>query len=166
MIRPACASDLPALVDIYNHYVRETPITFDIEEASVDGRRVWFEQFAPEGRHQLIVSEQKGQLAGYAHSTAFRPKPAYRRSVETTVYLEPSFMGQGTGSALLAELLARLDAAQAHRAYAIITLPNEASIRVHEKLGYRHLMTLSEVGHKFGRYWDTRWMERKFDETD
>jgi len=166
MIRSAKVSDLPALVDIYNHYVRETAITFDIEETSIDARRSWFEQFGPEGRHQLIVCKKEGHLAGYAHSTAFRPKPAYRRSVETTVYLAPASKSQGHGRALLADLVARLEAAHVHRAYAIVTLPNEVSIRVHEKFGYHHLMTLSEVGHKFGRYWDTRWMERKFGESD
>lgn len=162
VIRSAHPEDLPALVAIYNHYVRETPITFDIEEVTVGARRAWFEQFSPEGRHQLIVCEQDGQVAGYAHATAFRPKPAYRRSVETTVYLDPAFTGRGNGKALLADLITRLNAAGVHRAYAIITLPNDASIHVHEKFGYRHLMALSEVGHKFGRYWDTQWMERKF----
>ncbi|NNF77750.1 MAG: GNAT family N-acetyltransferase, partial [Rhizobiales bacterium] len=87
MIRSAQISDLPALVEIYNYYVRETAITFDVEETSIDARRSWFERFGPDERHQLIVCEKEGHLAGYAHSTAFRPKPAYRRSVETTVYL-------------------------------------------------------------------------------
>ena len=160
MIRLAKPSDLPAVVEIYNHYVRETAITFDLEETSLAERQAWFEQFGPEGRHQLIVCEEQGVVTGYAHSTAFRPKPAYRRSVETTVYLAPGASGQGYGSSLLAELITRLEAAQTHRAFAIITLPNEASVRVHEKQGYRQLTTLSEVGHKFGRYWDTLWMER------
>ncbi len=161
MIRNAQISDLPDLVGIYNHYVRETPITFDLEETSVEARRAWFEQFGAEGRHQVIVLEDEGQITGYAHSTAFRPKPAYRRSVETTVYLDPAHMGQSRGSALLGGLIDRLRVAQAHRAYAIITLPNEASIRLHRKFGYEPLMALSEVGHKFGRYWDTQWMECK-----
>lgn len=161
MIRNAQQSDLPALVDIYNHYVRETPITFDLEETTVEARRAWFEQFSAQGRHQLMVDDEDGQITGYAHSTAFRPKPAYRRSVETTVYLDPAHMGKGRGSALLGALIDQLRTAGAHRAYAIITLPNEASIRLHEKFGYAPLMALSEVGHKFGRYWDTQWMECK-----
>ncbi|MEM8688247.1 MAG: N-acetyltransferase family protein [Pseudomonadota bacterium] len=159
MIRSALEEDLPDLLAIYNHYVRETPITFDLEEVSFDARRTWFKQFATEGRHQLLVAEENGRILGYAHSTAFRPKPAYQRSVETTVYLLAAHQGAGRGSALLRELLKRLRDAQTHRAYAIITLPNDASIRLHEKLGYQPLMALSEVGHKFGRYWDTQWME-------
>ncbi len=152
-------------MDIYNHYVRETPITFDVEETSIEARRVWFGQFDTTGRSQLIVCEEDGQIAGYAHSTPFRPKPAYRRSVETTIYMNPESQGRGNGSALLADLISRLEAVRVHRAYAIITLPNDASIRLHEKFGYQHLMALSEVGHKFERYWDTQWMERKFEET-
>lgn len=162
MIRSARADDLPAIVSIYNHYVRETPITFDLDETSLEKRRSWYEQFSEGARYQLLVSERDGIVEGYAHSTPFRPKRAYRRSVETTVYLSPTAMGQGAGSALLAELLSRLKDAKVHRAYAIITLPNVGSVRLHEKFGYRYLMTLSEVGHKFGRYWDTQWMERKF----
>ncbi len=159
MIRSAVEYDLPELLAIYNHYVRETPITFDLEEISLEARRTWFKQFGTEGRHQLLVAEVDGRIIGYAHSTAFRPKPAYQRSVETTLYLLPVHQGAGKGSALLSALLERLRAAKTHRAYAIITLPNEASVRLHAKLGYQPLMTLSEVGHKFGRYWDTQWME-------
>ncbi len=159
MIRSAVEDDLPDLLAIYNHYVRETPITFDLEEVSLEARRGWFKQFGTEGRHQLLAIEEGGQILGYAHSTAFRPKPAYQRSVETTVYLLPAHQGAGRGSALLSALLGRLRAAKTHRAYAIITLPNDASVRLHEKFGYQSLMALSEVGYKFGRYWDTQWME-------
>ncbi len=126
MIRFARNSDLPALVDIYNHYVRETPITFDIEETTLAARQTWFSQFEENSRAQLIVCEEEGGIVGYAHSTAFRPKPAYRRSVETTVYMRPASQRRGNGSALLADLMAKLSAARVHRAYAIITLPNDA----------------------------------------
>ena len=81
------------------------------------------------------------------------------------MYLDAGFQGQGIGSTLLAGLIERLETVHVHRAYAIITLPNEASVRLHAKFGYRELMALSEVGHKFGRYWDTQWMERRFEET-
>ena len=95
MIRTAHTDDLPAIVSIYNHYVRETPITFDLEETSLEKRLSWYEQFSEAERYQLVVSEHGGTIDGYAHSTPFRPKPAYRRSVETTVYLSPTAMGQG-----------------------------------------------------------------------
>ncbi len=161
-IRHAVGGDLEDIVDIYNYYVRETPITFDIVETSVKARQAWLEQFTVTDRLQLLVASEEGQITGYAHSTPFRPKQAYEESVETTIYMHPEHAGRGVGTRLLGALIDNLTIAGAHRAYAIITLPNLVSLRLHEKLGFETLMVLSEVGRKFGRYWDTQWMERRF----
>ncbi len=161
-IRHAAASDLPHIVEIYNHYIRETPITFDVTVTDLEKRAVWFEQFSREGRSQILVAHENGHFTGYAHSTKFRPKAAYAESVETTIYLDPMSRGKGVGRRLLASLLDNLREENTHRAYAIITLPNEASISLHQNLGFEPLMVLSEVGRKFDRYWDTQWMEFKF----
>jgi phosphinothricin acetyltransferase len=159
-LRPARAPDLAALTAIYNHYVRETPVTFDVEPYHEEARRPWLEGFAPEGPHRLFVAERGGDLLGYAGSMGFRPKAAYATTVETTVYLRPASEGQGVGSLLYAKLFEALQGEDLHRACAGITLPNPASIRLHERFGFRPVGVFHEVGRKLGRYWDVAWYEK------
>ncbi|ETI60841.1 GNAT family N-acetyltransferase, partial [Marinomonas profundimaris] len=80
-IRPAAIADLPALTDLYNHYIVNTPTTFDIEPYTLEGRAVWFSQFALTGRYRLLVAEQAGEILGYACSGPFKAKRAYETSV-------------------------------------------------------------------------------------
>ncbi len=160
-IRPAVAEDLPALTEIYNYYVRETPVTFDLEPYSVEGRRPWFDQFAPSGAYRLLVCEDdSGRVVGYASSMRFRVKAAYRTSVETSIYLELGAQGAGLGARLYTTLLEVLEAEKLHRVYGGVTLPNPASVALHRRLGFRSIGTYREVGFKLGRYWDVEWFER------
>ncbi len=159
-LRPARASDLPALTAIYNHYVRETAVTFDVDPFDLEARRPWLAGFAPEGPHRLFVAERAGDLLGYAGSMRFRPKAAYATSVETTVYLRSESAGQGVGASLYARLFEALEGEDLHRAYAGITLPNPASLRLHERFGFRPIGVFREVGRKLGRYWDVAWCEK------
>jgi phosphinothricin acetyltransferase len=159
-VRPAAAADLPVLTDLYNHYVRNTAITFDIEPFSVEARRPWFEQFADSGPYRLLVCEDANGIAGYASSARFRVKAAYATSVETTIYLAPSRVGEGLGTRLYGELFECLRSEDLHRAYAGVTLPNPASLALHRSRGFRSLGTYREVGRKLGRYWDVEWLEK------
>ncbi len=160
-IRGAHPDDLPRLLDIYNLYVVHTHITFDTEIVPIETRRIWFESFGNEGPHRLLVCESKGHIKGYASSTRFRDKPAYARSVETSIYLDPNDCGSGLGSELYGALLQELEEEEfAHRAYGGVALPNEASIALHQRLHFKRVATYSEVGFKFGRYWDVAWFER------
>jgi phosphinothricin acetyltransferase len=159
-IRPATRADIPAITALYNHYVRETVITFDIEPTTLEARLQWFEQFAPEGPYRLFVARAGGVFAGYAGTLKFRAKEAYRTSVETTIYLEPRFQSRGLGRALYETLFDALKDTGVHRAYGGITLPNPGSLALHEKAGFRHIGTYSEVGFKHGQYWDVAWYER------
>ena len=159
-VRVALPADLPRLTAIYNHYVRETAITFDTEEFTIDGRRRWFEDHAPAGRHQLLVAELRADVVGYASTGTFRVKRAYDTSVEMSIYLDPQTTGRRIGTALYEELLPRLAREDVHRALAGITLPNPASIALHERFGFREVARFSENGRKFGRYWDVVWLER------
>lgn len=159
-IRAATLDDLPRLTGIYNHYIRESHSTFDTHEFSVSQRQAWFDRFQPGTRHTLLVGIAQDTVVGYASSQPLRPKPAYDRSVETTVYLAPDCAGHGYGRLLYKALLSLLtDLGSVHRAYGVIALPNEASAQLHESLGFRRCSVLSEVGYKFGRYWDTAWYE-------
>ena len=159
-IRPAIHADLPRLTEIYNHYVIHTPITFDLEPYTVERRAAWFEQFAPSGRYRLLVAEEGGLIVGYAGTTRFRVKPAYDTTVETTVYSSPETLGKGIGRKLYAALFEALADENIHRIVGGYTLPNSASARLHEVFGFKRVGIFSEVGFKFGKYWDVAWTER------
>jgi phosphinothricin acetyltransferase len=159
-IRPATAADLEAINDIYNHFVAETHVTFDVEPVSMEDRREWFGHYAESGRHRLMVALDGRAVTGFASSSRFRPKPGYLTSVETSVYLAPDMVGRGIGSRLYEELFKAIEGEDVHRAYAGIALPNPASIALHEKFGFKRVAHFTEQGRKFGRYWDVAWFEK------
>lgn len=160
-IRLPQASDLATLTDIYNHYIRETTITFDLAPYSLEQRRSqWFDHYAPSGRYRLWVAEQKGRVVGYATSGPFHRKAAYDTSVETSIYLAPDRLGQGIGRSLYSRLFASLQTEDVHRAYAIITQPNPGSEAFHRSFGFAPIGHCHQVGRKFDRYWDVKWYEK------
>jgi phosphinothricin acetyltransferase len=158
--RPATRGDLPRLTEIYNHYVIHTPVTFDLEPYTVERRAAWFEQFALTGRHRLVVAEEDGLVIGYAGTTKFRVKPAYDTTVETTIYCSQEAVGKGVGRMLYAALFEALVGENINRIVAGYTLPNAASAKLHEHFGFKPVGIFSEVGFKFGRYWDVQWTEK------
>jgi phosphinothricin acetyltransferase len=155
VIRAADRSDLPALLDIYNHYIVNTPITFDIEAQKVEQREKWFAQFAPTGRHRCFVAVRDERAIGWACSARFKDRAAYDTTIETSVYVAPGLGGQGIGSSLYRTLFDAIAGEDVHRAFAGITLPNPASEAIHKSFGFEHVGTYHEVGRKFGRWWDT-----------
>ena len=160
MIRRGRAADLEALTALYNHYIRETAITFDLEPYTVEARRPWFDAFAETGRHQLFVAEDSGQVVGWACTRMFRERRAYDTSAETSVYLAPEAHRRGLGTQLYTRLFEALAGEDVHRFIAGITLPNEASIALHARFGFERVGVMREVGRKFGRYRDVLWMEK------
>ncbi|WP_432095510.1 N-acetyltransferase family protein [Streptomyces sp. bgisy100] len=163
-VRPGTEGDLAALTDIYNHYVRETVITFDTEPFTAGQRRPWLLSYPKDGPHRLLVAQDRGGcVVGYATSSPFRPKPAYATSVEVTAYCAPDASGRGIGSLLYTALFEALAGEDLHRAYAAIALPNEASVRLHHRFGFSHVGTYREVGRKFGRYLDVAHYEKHLD---
>lgn len=159
-VRAANQADLPALTDLYNHYILNTPVTFDLEPYGPDGRRVWFDQHAETGPHRLLVAEQDGEVLGYATSSRWRPKAAYDTTVETSVYCRHDATGRGVGTRLYDALFAALATENVHRIVAGMTPPNDASRALHERFGFTHVGDFAEVGYKFGRYWDVAWFQR------
>lgn len=162
-IRAASREDLPALTAIYNHYIVNTAITFDIEPYGVEQRVPWFEQFAGSGRYRLFVALEAGTLVGYAGSGPFRPKRAYETSVETTIYCAPHATGRGIGTRLYTVLFDALKGEDVHRALGGITQPNEASMALHRRFGFIEVAYFTENGRKLGRYWDVAWLEKHLD---
>lgn len=160
LVRPAKLDDLPAIVELYNHYVVNTSVTFDIEPFTVESRRPWFEQFGERGRHRLLVATEGATLLGYAGTLRFRPKAAYETSVETTIYVREGQGGRGLGSLLYTTLFDALRGEDVHRALGGVTLPNDASVRLHERFGFKKVAHFSEQGRKLGRYWDVAWFEK------
>lgn len=160
VIRAACPEDLPALTALYNHYVAESHCTFDATPLSIETRRVWFEQHAPSGPHRLLVAAEGDTLLGYASSSAHRPKPGYRTSVETSVYIAPEAHGKRLGTRLYTELFAQLAGENVHRALAGVALPNPASVALHLRMGFTELGVFDEVGIKFERYWSVQWFQK------
>lgn len=160
LIRPARLSDLRPLTELYNHYIAATPITFDLKPFTLEERQAWLDAHAGTGRHRLIVAEVDGRVVGYASTSHFRPKAAYDTTVETSVYCDPGATGRGIGSALYEALFEAVRNEDIHRFVAGVTLPNEGSMALHVKFGFQQVGILSEVGRKFGRYWDVAWLER------
>lgn len=162
LIRHGVAADLPAITDIYNHYVLNTHITFDVEPYHWQDRQDWFARFGQNSRYPLLVLAGPDGLIGYAHSVPLKERAAYDSSVETTIYLKPGAEGHGQGRLLYSALLQALAGQDIHKAYGLIALPNAGSLALHEKLGFVKVGLLSEVGRKFGRYYDVQWVERTF----
>ncbi|MFE7109236.1 GNAT family N-acetyltransferase [Streptomyces sp. NPDC057575] len=165
-VRPGIEGDLVALTDIYNHYVRETAVTFDTTPFTPEQRLPWLRSHPEDGPHRLLVARDvrvagPASVLGYATSSAFRPKAAYATSVEVSVYCAPWATGRGIGTLLYTALFEALAGEDLHRAYAGVALPNDASVRLHERFGFRHVGTYAEVGRKFGAYWDVAWYERR-----
>jgi phosphinothricin acetyltransferase len=159
-IRVAELTDVPALVDLYNHYIATTAITFDIEPVTIASRTEWFHHYAPTGRHRLLVAYDGPTLLGYASTSPFAVKAAYETSVEVSVYLAAKQSRRGIGTALYEALFASVADEDLHRAYAGITLPNDASIALHQRFGFTDVGVYREVGRKFGRYHDVLRMQR------
>ena len=159
-VRPAAGHDLGPINDIYNRYVLETHFTFDIEPMTLDARREWFEHYENSGRYRVFVGVSDAAAVGYACSSLFRSKPGYETSVETSIYLAPDAVGRGIGTKLYEELFKSLEGEDLHRAYAGIALPNQASIALHERFGFKRVAHFTEQGRKFDRYWDVGWYEK------
>lgn len=154
VIRRVEQGDLPALLDLYNHYVRESPVTFDLEPRTLAQRQEWLDHFASTGRYQCFVAAEADQVLGWASSHKFRDRAAYDTSIETSVYVAPARRGQGLGRRLYGTLFEALAQEDIHRAYAGITQPNEASNRLHAAMGFEEAGRLAQIGRKFDRYWD------------
>ena len=157
-IRPALAADVPAIAAIYGHAVRGSVATFDVADPEPAYWQAKLDSTHP-GDHVLVAEDAEGAVIGYAYSSSFRPRPAYDRTRETSVYLDPQAVGRGLGTALYTRLLEVLRASGVHLAVAVVAQPNPASDALHRRLGFREVGVLEEVGHKFGTYVSTRWYQ-------
>ncbi len=165
IIRAAVDADLPQLTTVYNHYRQHLVATFDIMPFTVEKRRAeWFSQYVSSGPYRVLVAEHRSTLLGFACSSRFRPKTAYDRSVETSAYCAPGQTRNGLGRRLYAALFDALRAARVHQAFAMISLPNDASEMFHERVGFQRSGLMRAAGRKFDRYVDVAIYQRAVDE--
>ncbi|HEV2649641.1 MAG TPA: GNAT family N-acetyltransferase [Rhizomicrobium sp.] len=161
VFRRAEPRDLPILLDIYNYYIVNTPITFDLEPKTLEQRKTWFETFAASGPYQCFVATGDGGVPiGWACSGQYKEKAAYQTSVELSVYVAPDRHRQGLGRKLYQMVIDGLLGEDIHRLYGRITEPNPSSAALHVAMGFRLVGIETEVGRKFGKFWNVATYER------
>jgi phosphinothricin acetyltransferase len=160
-IRDAQPADLPHVLEIYNHYVANSTVTFDEDPLSLAEVRAKFRTVEKLGYPWLVGVSPSGQILGYAYVIPYRARAAYRFTVENSIYLGPASTGHGLGGALMTELLARAKEAGVREIVAIIADKGaDASIRLHERFGFRKIGHMGKVGYKFGRWLGTVLMQK------
>ncbi len=170
VLRDARHDDGAALAHIYNHYIRETVITFEVEELSDADMAARVTKIQGAGLPWL-VAEGDGALLGYAYAGPYRERAAYIHTLESSIYLDVAARGRGLGTALYAELFSRLsdlDAGQSphapvHAVMGIIALPNESSVALQQRFGMTHVGTFPDVGRKFDRWIDVGFWQATLD---
>jgi phosphinothricin acetyltransferase len=158
LIRPAFAVDAEAIARIYNYYVLNTIITFEEEPVSVQTMATRMAD-VQESSLPWLVAELDNTVVGYAYANKWKLRSAYRYSVETAIYLERGREGGGVGTKLYAALLTVLRAGGAHVVIGGAALPNEASVALHEKLGFQHVGTFQQVGFKRDKWIDVAYWQ-------
>lgn len=144
--------DLTKITEIYNYAIEKTTATFDTNKVSVSIRKQWF---LDHGRdYPIIIAEVDGKTVGYGSLSQFRPKPAYRQTVENSIYVDPSYQGRKIGGKLLEEVIRLAKERNYHSIIAVITGGNKISIALHAKYGFVHKGTIEQGGYKFGRWLD------------
>ena len=161
MIREVGEADAGSICSIYNHYIANSIITFEESPVSVEemtGRIREISAALP-----WYVCQRGGDLLGYAYASPWKSRCAYRYSAETTIYLTPDATGRGIGKALYGKLLDSLRARSFHNAIGGVALPNDASVALHESLGFEKVAHFMQVGWKFGKWIDVGYWEIVFE---
>ena len=163
-IRPATAADLSAITEIYEHAVRYGTATFELIPPDLAEMTRRFGVLM-DGGFPYLVATVEGRLVGYAYAGAYRPRPAYRFTVENSVYLQPAIHRRGIGLLLLQRLITECEARGYRQMIAVIgDTANAGSIGVHTRTGFQMIGTHPNVGFKFGRWLDTVMMQRALGE--
>jgi L-amino acid N-acyltransferase YncA len=159
-IRPAMAADLPAITGIYQHAVLQGTATFELIPPDLAEMTRRFAVLM-DGGFPYFAASLDGRVVGYAYAGAYRPRPAYRFTVENSVYLEPAIHRRGIGMRLLLRLITESEARGYRQMIAVIgDSANAGSIGVHTRCGFQMIGTHPNVGFKFGRWLDTVMMQR------
>ena len=158
MIRDIKPADAIDIVEIYNYYILNTTVTFEIEAVTAGDMVGRIMEIAE--KYPWLVYEVEGKIIGYAYASAWKARSAYKYAVETTVYLQNGLSGQSYGTKLYTELLARLQKLQIHTVIGGIALPNDGCVALHQKFGFEKVAHFKEVGNKFDKWIDVTYFER------
>ena len=160
-IRPAVAEDLPHIREIYNHYVRNSTVTFDEKAITLTELRRKFAKAQKLNMPYIVAVSPRGLILGYAYVYPWKEKAAYRYTVENSIYLGPASTGKGLGKVLMQELITRSKAAGLKEIIAVIADKGaDASIQMHKNFGFKEIGHMGKVGFKFGRWLGTVLMQK------
>lgn len=157
-IRNATANDIPAMLEIYNEIILNTTAVWHYEPHTLEMRKEWFEQRQKEG-FPIFVAMEDEKMLGFSSFGPFRPWPGYKKTVENSVYVASDSRGRGVGKLLFPPLIEAAKQMGLHAMLAGIEAENEASIALHEKFGFVEVAHFKEVGWKFGRWMDLKFLE-------
>lgn len=157
LIRLANTSDCAAILDIYAHYVQHTSITFEYDVPSVSEMEK--RMLSAMSKYPYLVAEVNGKIAGYAYATDFRYRSAYQWSPECTIYLHHEEKGKGTGYKLYTALFDALRLQGYYNVFGGVALPNEGSVALHRKCGFREIGLYENIGYKHGQWHSTLWFQ-------
>jgi len=162
-IRTATEQDLPEILRIYNHAIEHTTAIFEYRPHTIEMRREWFRAKQAASIPVFVAEDDPGAICGFATYGPFRAWPAYKYSIEHSVYVDPGMRRRGIGSALVKAVLAEARARDLHVVMAGITSDNDVSLRLHERLGFKEVAHIPEVGFKFGRWLDLKFLQLLLD---
>lgn len=157
MIRDVSLADAADICTIYNHYIEHSCITFDEECQSPQQIGHKIEHISE--RYPWLVYEENGRILGYAYAAEWKPRSAFRYTVETSIYLHPEAVGCGLGTPLYQALIDRLTGQGMHLVIAAITLPNAASIQLHRQFGFQEIGSMKHAGYKFDHWIDVSYWQ-------
>ena len=157
-IRLATEADLPAIHDLYNHFVVHSTCTYQTETEPLETRQAWFAGRGPE--HPVTVAELGGEVVGWGALSRFHPRSSYRRTVENAVYVRHDRHRRGVGQALLFDLIARGQSLGHHTIVALVDAEQAGSLALHERLGFARAGHLRQAGFKFDRWLDVIYLQR------
>lgn len=161
VIRKATEVDLNSMVEIYNYYIQNSVVTFDLDSMALQDWADKYKWISELGLPFIVAESASGQIIGFAYVAPWRQKAAFKRTVEDSIYLRPAAIGKRVGTKLLEVLLAEAKAAGVKEVVAVISDKGaEASIALHERFGFKHQGHLGKVGFKFGRWLGTVLMQK------
>jgi L-amino acid N-acyltransferase len=157
-IRDAIEKDLPAMLEIYNEIILNTTAVWQYDPHTLEMRKEWF-AIKKQSGHPVFVAEENERIVGFSTFGPFRQWQGYRFTVENSVYVAAGARGRGISKLLMPPLIAAAEALNVHAMVAGIEASNEASIALHEKFGFKEVAHFKEVGHKFGKWMDLKFLE-------